>query len=65
MRPRSMTEVPGLDGIQDPFGRFKRFASMILAVPKDEADKEGKRAAARAGKRLPRGRRIANGRNKP
>jgi len=35
-----MQNVPGLNGIQSPFERFKRFASMILAVPKDEAEKE-------------------------
>jgi len=47
MRPRSMQDVPGLSRIQSPFERFKRFASMILAVPKDEAEKEMENAATK------------------
>ena len=37
-----MMGVPGLDAIKDP---FKRFASMILAVPEEEAEKENKTVA--------------------
>ncbi len=64
MRPRSMQNVPGLSDIQSPFERFKRFAGMILAVPKEEADKEikklrgpafSKRVALKKEKRIVKG----------
>ena len=43
MRPRAIRGVPGLDPKLDSFGRLKKFARMILAVPKEEADKQGKK----------------------
>jgi hypothetical protein len=45
MRPRSMRNIPGLNDSLSPFERFKRFAGMIVSVPKAEADKEIERAA--------------------
>jgi hypothetical protein len=45
MRPRSIPSVPGLQDVHSPFERFRRFAGMIVAVPKEEADKEMEGAA--------------------
>lgn len=61
MRPRSITDVPGLQGIDNPFERFKRFAGMIVSVPKDEADKEMEGAARE--KRADKKKRKGNGKN--
>ena len=41
MRPRSIQGVPGLDDpALTPFERLKRFAGMIVRVPKAETEKE-------------------------
>jgi hypothetical protein len=40
MRPRLITEVPGLDPKASPFERFQKFVQLIAAVPKAEADRE-------------------------
>jgi hypothetical protein len=40
MRPRSIQSVRGLDPNGTPFERFRRFAEMIIAVPKTESENE-------------------------
>ena len=49
MRPRLIASVPGHGEPElTPFQRFEKFARMIVAVPKSEADKMSERAGRRA-----------------
>ena len=43
MRPRAI-QIPGFDSSATPFARFEQFTRMVLQVPKEEADKEIKKA---------------------
>ena len=54
MRPRAIQQVPRLNPNLDSFGRFKQFARMILAVPKEKADKQGKKEESKKSRRGPR-----------
>jgi hypothetical protein len=40
MRPRAIQSVPGLDPNGSPFERFRQFAGMIAAVPREEASSQ-------------------------
>ncbi len=62
MRPRAIQGVPGLNPKLDSFGRFRKFARMVLAVPKEEADKEMEGVAGE--KRANRTKRKQNGERK-
>jgi hypothetical protein len=39
-----MQDVPGLDADASPFERLRKFAGMIISVPRIEADNEMKKA---------------------